>query len=147
MDSPPVRGVGQVRGHDEVGGEPVSSITKWTRTMTGLCGRSRATPLSSQPYCGGGEPKGGTRMHSNAPPSHTLNERRDSASEEALIRRVAHQLRTTAGLTITDAQGKRLCGLESGVWDRVLIDLVERGVLVPSSDDTYAISRTVAGLP
>lgn len=68
------------------------------------------------------------------------------ASEEVLIRRViAHQLMTTAGLPITDAQGKRLCGLESGEWDRVLIDLVKRGVLVPSSDDTYVISRTGAG--
>jgi hypothetical protein len=103
-------------------------------------------PLPGQRYRGGADLEAGTPMHSSAPPSHTFNEPLDSASEEALIRRVAHQLRTAAGLTITDAQGKRLCGLEAGVWDRVLIDLVARGVLVAASDDAYVISRTVAGL-
>ena len=115
--------------------------------MTGLRGRSHAVPLHGQQYRGGADLEAGTPMHSSAPPSHTFNEPLNSASGEVLIRRVAHQLRTTAGLTITDAQGRRLCGLESGVWDRVLMDLVERGVLVPSSDDTYVISRTVAELP
>ena len=102
-------------------------------------------PLPGQQYRGGADRETGTPVHTSARPSHTCNEPLDSTSGEELIRRVTHHLMTTAGLTITDAQGKRLCGLESGMWARVLIDLVARGVLVPSSDDTYVISRTVAG--
>jgi hypothetical protein len=90
-------------------------------------------------------PTSDTPMHATSPLSHPLNTPLDAAPGEALIRHVAHQLTTTAGLTITDAQGKRLCGLESGVWDQVVTELMVRGVLVSSSSSTYVISRTITG--
>jgi len=71
-------------------------------------------------------------------------ERRDSGTREELLTRVTHQLTTTAGLTLTDAQVRRLLGFDGELCGRVIEELSARGILRQTHESTYEVVRSTA---
>ena len=69
-------------------------------------------------------------------------ERRDSGPREELLTRVTHQLTTTAGLTLTDAQVRRLLGFDGELCGRVIEELSARGILRHTDESTYEVVRS-----
>jgi hypothetical protein len=68
-------------------------------------------------------------------------ERRDSSAREELLTRITHQLTDTAGLTLTDAQVRRLLGFDGELSGRVIQELSSRGVLRHTDEHTYEVVR------
>jgi hypothetical protein len=68
-------------------------------------------------------------------------ERRESGAREALLTHVAHELTTTAGLTVTGAQARRLLGFDGELCGRVMEELSTRGVLRHTHEGTYEVVR------
>jgi hypothetical protein len=71
-------------------------------------------------------------------------ERRDSGAREELLTRVTHQLTTTAGLTLTDGQVRRLLGFDGELCGRVIDELSARGILRHTNESTYEVVRSTA---
>src|SRR5262245_30743862 len=68
-------------------------------------------------------------------------ERRDTGAREEVLTRATHQLTTTAGLTLTDAQVRRLLGFDRDLCERVIEELSARGVLRHTYERTYEVVR------
>ena len=69
-------------------------------------------------------------------------ERRDGGAREELLTRVTHQLTTTAGLTLTDGQVRRLLGFDGELCARVIDELSVRGILRPTHEGAYEVVRS-----
>lgn len=68
-------------------------------------------------------------QHVEAPGRSHRTERRNLASRDALLRRVALEYAEMPGVSLTLAQAKRLFGLREDVCIRVLNALAEAGIL------------------
>jgi hypothetical protein len=66
-------------------------------------------------------------------------ERRNTASREALVQRVAAEFREMPCLRLTPAQARRLFGLRDDVSARVIGHLVGEGLLRLDPDGRYAV--------
>lgn len=69
-------------------------------------------------------------------------ERRDSGAREELLTRVTYQLTSTAGLTLTDGQVRRLLGFDGELCGRVIDELSARGILRHTHEDAYEVVRS-----
>jgi hypothetical protein len=67
-------------------------------------------------------------------------ERRDRASRELLLRRIAAEFREMPCLRVTAEQAERLFGLRSDISSRIIAGLVQQGFLRIDEDGKYAVS-------
>ena len=67
-------------------------------------------------------------------------DRRDSASREALLRRVSGEFNEMPCLCLTLGQAQRLFGLRADVCQRVFAALVRQGRLTCHRDDRYRLN-------
>ena len=68
-------------------------------------------------------------------------DRRDRARRDALLGSVAYRLVSTAGLTVTHAQARRLSGLSDEVSHRIVQELAAQGSLRHAGDGVYEVVR------
>ena len=61
-----------------------------------------------------------------SPPTH---ERREQKQRDLLIETVAAEYREMAGLSLTQAQARKLFGIEPQMFERILQELVGRGIV------------------
>ena len=62
------------------------------------------------------------------------HDRRMHQERERLIATIAAEYRDMAGLSLTQAQARRLFGIEANTFERILRELVARGIVVVSAD-------------
>ena len=70
-------------------------------------------------------------------------ERYDGSAREQLLTRVTNQLTSTAGLTLTDGQVRRLLGFDGELCGHVIDELSARGILRHTDEHTYEVVRSV----
>jgi hypothetical protein len=67
-------------------------------------------------------------------------ERRDRASRELLLRRIAAEFREMPCLRVTAEQAERLFGLRSDISNRIIAGLVQQGFLRIDEDGKYTVA-------
>jgi hypothetical protein len=66
----------------------------------------------------------------------------ETGGRQELLTQVTHQLTSTAGLTLTDGQVRRLLGFNGDLCGRVIDELSARGILRHTHDHTYEVVRS-----
>jgi len=69
---------------------------------------------------------------SDTPPA--ARERRELHQREHLIATIAAEYQKMAGLSLTQAQARRLFGIEPDRFERILAELVDRGIVRINAD-------------
>lgn len=64
---------------------------------------------------------------------------RDMASREHLLRRVRAEFREMPGLRLTLAQARRLLGIREDICYRILLALIDEGLLWRGPDERFAL--------
>ena len=71
----------------------------------------------------------------NLEPANVVpRERREQQQRERLIATIAAEYREMAGLSLTQAQARRLFGIEGDKFERILAELVARGIVAINAE-------------
>ena len=67
-------------------------------------------------------------------PNVTVRERREQQQRERLIATIAAAYREMAGLSLTQAQARKLFGIDPDRFERILAELVARGIVTINAE-------------